>query len=387
MEMKRLTGVNLGGWLLMEGYILGGRNIAEHEFKRKFARAYGKKELIEFEKAFRESYITENDFKTIASWGANCVRLPFHYKFFETKPYKYDARALAFMKNVLGWAESAGLKVILDLHAARGAQNCDWHADSDGRARLWTDAECRNRTYALWEFLAHNMKDEPAVCGYDVLNEPVIRDAARVKTLKGFYRELIRRIKRIDRKRAIFLEGNIWAQEIDFIKDILEDNVAVSIHTYLPLNFTFNFRREYSYPGQIEGIRWDRDTLRRHLEKYKKFSDENKTRIFVGEFGVNYRKNAYGELAWLGDSLAVFGEYGFDWTYWTYKAVAGPAFPDGIVQYIDNPGWVRREGPVFGIENLYHLWRAERKEIIRSWDTANFSVNDNIVNVLKQHFA
>ena len=35
MEEEKLRGVNLGGWLLMEGYLLGGRNIPEREFKER----------------------------------------------------------------------------------------------------------------------------------------------------------------------------------------------------------------------------------------------------------------------------------------------------------------------------------------------------------------
>ena len=40
-----LKGVNFGGWLMMEGYILGGRNIPEHVFLRKLRKAAGEKEI------------------------------------------------------------------------------------------------------------------------------------------------------------------------------------------------------------------------------------------------------------------------------------------------------------------------------------------------------
>ena len=38
MKDERLKGVNIGGWLLMEGYLLGGRNIPEQEFKDRFKK-------------------------------------------------------------------------------------------------------------------------------------------------------------------------------------------------------------------------------------------------------------------------------------------------------------------------------------------------------------
>ena len=37
-----LKGVNLGGWLMMEGYMFGGRNTPEHEFRSSFEKAIGK---------------------------------------------------------------------------------------------------------------------------------------------------------------------------------------------------------------------------------------------------------------------------------------------------------------------------------------------------------
>ena len=40
-----LRGVNLGGWLMMEGYILHGRNIAERIFKAEFKKRWGQKDL------------------------------------------------------------------------------------------------------------------------------------------------------------------------------------------------------------------------------------------------------------------------------------------------------------------------------------------------------
>jgi endoglucanase len=378
-------GVNLGNWLLMEGYICGGRNIPEKDFKSKLRKIYGKKELEIFETGFRKSYITEEDFKLISSWGANCVRLPFHYRFFEKAPYKYDKESLKFAKKVLSWAQRHGLKVILDLHAACGSQNCDWHSDSSGRALLWERPEYRDRTYSLWEYLASSLKDEKALYGYDVLNEAVV-NKGRLVALKDFYKKVIKTIRRVDSEHRIFLEGNNWAQQVEFLSDILSHNTHISIHTYQPLNFTFNFVRDYKYPGKIDGKFWDKKQIVRYLKPYSVFAKRNNCDILVGEFGINYRGNAYGETSWLDDILSVFEEFNFHWTYWTYKAVSLGVFPDGIMQYRENPPWIRREGPVYGIENLYEQWSLNKSSIIKSWQTKNFSANNDILRTLKKYF-
>jgi len=48
-----LRGVNLGGWLMMEGYFLYGHNFGEHIFKKEFVRVNGRNELKNFERGGR----------------------------------------------------------------------------------------------------------------------------------------------------------------------------------------------------------------------------------------------------------------------------------------------------------------------------------------------
>src|SRR3989338_7246544 len=75
-----LKGFSLGGWLMMEGYMFGGRNTPEHEFKASFEKALGASALEDFLRSFRGAFIQESDISTIKSWGANCVRIPFNYR-------------------------------------------------------------------------------------------------------------------------------------------------------------------------------------------------------------------------------------------------------------------------------------------------------------------
>ncbi|MCD6539177.1 MAG: cellulase family glycosylhydrolase [Candidatus Omnitrophica bacterium] len=383
--MKVFKGVNLGGWLLMEGYILGGRNISESSFKRNFKKRYSQKELSNFERNFRRVFITEEDLKRISSWGAKVVRVPFNAKLIEKKPYTYDKGGLDLLKELAGWASKLEIYLILDLHSGCAPQNKDWHSDSEGEALLWEEREYQKRTISLWEYLADNFKEEKAIIGYDLLNEPVI-EKKRINILKKFYKELVKAVKAVDKEHLLFLEGNLWAQEIGFLRDLIEDEVWPSIHFYPPLDFTFNFRPHYKYPGYIGGELWNKDTLRKILEKYYAFSRKNRVGMFVGEFGVNFRGGYFGELDWLRDCLEIFEEWGFSWTYWTYKAVANSVFPDGLIQYRENPPWVRREGPVYGWENYYDLWGKNKREIIQSLNSENFSENKEIIDILKEYF-
>jgi hypothetical protein len=149
----------------------------------------------------------------------------------------------------------------------------------------------------------------------------------------------------------------------------------------------FNFVPCQYYPGRIDGELWNEKKIYRYLDAYRKFAMENKVKIYAGEFGINWRGGHFGELKMLDGILNAFDDYGFDYTYWTYKAVAGSAFPDGIYQYSGNNSYVRREGPVYGFENYIDLWASEKAKIKDFWKTMNFTANKQIISVLKKHFS
>lgn len=381
----RPKGVNLGCWLLMEGYILGGRNIPEHAFKAAFADSNGPRALRDFERAFRATFITENDFANIAAMGATAIRLPFNARLVEPRPHVFADDGLRWLLTTLDAAHRHGLKVILDLHAAPGAQNHDWHSDSAGTALLWEDERCRERTVALWEYIADAVKAHPALHGYDVLNEPVV-GRPRLPRLRSFYRTLVRRIKQIDPIHTIYLEGNIWSQQIDFLADLLDDGVAVSVHAYQPLSYTFNLTPRQRYPGSVDNEHWRRSKISAWLKPYADFSRKHTVEIYVGEFGINWRGGLYGEMQWLDDIMSEFDSHGFGYAYWTYKAVANSVFPDGIYQLVPNNPYVRREGPVYGWETYAAGWKKDRRAIIDTWKTERYTPLQDVITVLRKHF-
>ena len=384
-NFKAIRGVNLGGWLLMEGYILGSPNIAESIFKERFRKIYGAKELRYFEKSFRDNFITEEDFKNISSFGANAVRVPFNYRLIEGKNFNFKEKGLKYLDKVFSLALKNNLGVILDLHAACGSQNSDWHSDSRGKALLWENKEFVKRTYSLWQVIAGRFKNKSNLIGYDVLNEPVL-ERDNLGVLRDFYKGLIKTIRAVDKKHIIFLEGNLWAQDIGFLEPLAGDGISVSIHFYHPLNYTFNFIPFYKFPGKVDNDLWDKKMIYRSLEKYYQFSLRNKIRIFVGEFGINWRGGYFGEEDYLKAVLSVFKDFSFDYTYWTYKAIANCVFPDGIYQYISNSPYINREGPYYGWETYLKLWGRQKNDMIAFWRTANFTPNERIILLLKKYF-
>ena len=222
--------------------------------------------------------------------------------------------------------------------------------------------------------MAQRYKDKTTIAGYDLLNEAVLEDT---KLLNAFYKQLIKTIRRVDQNHILFVEGNRWAQDLECLEDFSDDNLAFSVHAYLPLEFTFNFVAHLQYPRETKEI------LRKLSSGYAAFAQKKQRPVYVGEFGVNARQGLYGEDQWVKDILGCFQEFGFHWTYWTYKAVKNSVFPDGIFSYLENPPWVNRAGPRLGWDTYASLWPQRRKEMIESWKTEKFSLNTTILSALQ----
>ena len=367
-----LKGVNFGGWLMMEAYFTQAPNLALRVFEKEFVRQCGQKALIELLARFRDNFITEADMKQVADWGMNCIRLPFHYRI------AADPKEISYIDQAIGWARKHHVYVILDLHAAYGAQNSDWHSDSlKGKAELWTKKSNRQKTYALWEVLADRYKDETIIAGYDILNEAVLESA---DLLNEFYRESIKAIRRSDKNHMLFIEGKHWAQQIDLLDDFEDDNWVYSIHFYEPMEFAFNLIPFMSYPSGD----FNKDALRRRMEGYYLFAQKKQRPVHVGEFGVNYRKGVCNEHGYLQDELKCFNDFGFHWSYWTYKAVKNYTFPDGVYSYYPDSPWVHRIGPKTGWNCWGECWPKYKQEMADSWQTKSFSLNTHVIEQLKK---
>lgn len=375
-----MRGVNVGGWLMMEGYILHAPNLGVSKFQKEFSAALGVQALTEFQKNFRSNFIREEDFRFIAKSGLNSVRVPFHHNLIERKPFKYHPDGLKYLDTVLDWGKKYKLGIILDLHAAPGAQNHDWHSDSDGRARLWESKGFQERVFALWEFLADRFHDNPTVLGYDLLNESVIEDQ---ELLTAFYQKLISIIRKVDRNHILFVEGNRWAQDVQCLEPLEDDNMVASIHYYEPLEFSFNFVPFLKYPLRSGLKVWNKPQIRQRLEKYASWARKFDRPVHVGEFGVNARQGLFGEDQYLKDVLECFADFGFHWNYWTLKAIKNSAFPDGVYSYYPNSPWVARQGPKMGWDTYASLWPKQKNEIVASWRTENFTLNEHVYQVLK----
>jgi len=127
---NRIIGVNLGGWLVLEPFIVpslfepfvNAASPAVDEWT--LCQALGTKAASTIENHYK-TFITEKDFADIASAGLNWVRLPVGWWMIETwdkEPFVEGLSFKYFLKAIT-WARKYGLRINLDLHAVPGSQN------------------------------------------------------------------------------------------------------------------------------------------------------------------------------------------------------------------------------------------------------------------------
>ena len=328
----RLRGTCIGGWMNMENFI-NGYTGSEHTLRATLSDILGPSKSQFFFDRMLDYLFSEDDVAFIKSLGATVVRLPLNYRHFESdaQPFRYLESGFQRLNQVLAWCQKHGVYAILDLHAAQGNQNPDWHSDNGNRqSNFWQHPHFQDRFVALWEEFARRYNGSTVVAGYNVLNEPICniwdgRIDNSYKTnwdlINGVYRRVVNAIRAIDPEHIIFLEGDYLSSRFIGLEAPFADNLVYSSHNYIePLQFSNN------YPGTNGGEYWDRARQEKAFLQAEgtQFTREHNVPLWVGEFGpVFFGPNA--DLASrsrvLNDQIDVIDANGSHWTTWTYKDI------------------------------------------------------------------
>ena len=315
----RLRGVNLGGWMLIEDYMIG-LPWTEWKIREQFRKVLGPEAYSAFFNAFDQAFLADADISFLARQGFNVVRLPFNYRHFEDDlaPGQWLESGFSQLDRAVGLCRKHNIWVILDLHAAPGAQARDQNAGSAyGETYLWSHREFMDRAVALWAEIARRYSGDPTIAGYNLLCEPV---TANVPLLNEFYLAAIRAIRRVDPDHLIMLDPNLWARDIGSLHDELfaDPQVMPTLHHYFSENAAFASLS--NYPAVVNGKHFDRAALERTLDG--KYDQRRVPRpVMAAEFGVSRTDSQpfAVQLAITRDLVSIFEERGWGWSMWCYK--------------------------------------------------------------------
>jgi endoglucanase len=312
-----LKGINLGNWLLPEGYMIKFKTAnSPRLISAVINELIGEDDAREFWKQYRERYITQGDIRFIRRAGFNSVRVPFNYRLFvtETDPPALRGPGYKLLDRVIEWCAAEKLYVILDMHAAPGGQTGDNIDDSWGYPFLFDSPARQELTARLWAELAARYRSQRIVIGYDLLNEPIAPyfDIDRLNPkLEPLYKRITTAIRQVDRNHIIFLGGAQWNTNFKVFGPPFDDKLAYTFHKY------------WVDPGPAG------------IQEYVDFSRRHNVPLWMGESGENSNE-------WIHAFRTMLETNSIGWCFWPYKkmdsprcivSIPKPADWDAIVSY------------------------------------------------------
>ena len=359
-----LRGVNLGNWLVPEGYMFKFKYASSpRKIHEVISELVGPAEAQAFWRDFRDSYITRDDIRMIRQLGLNSIRVPFNHKLFspEVTPGVWSGPGFEMLDRVIGWCKEAGLWVVLDMHCAPGGQTGDNIDDSWGAPFLFQNPESRALACETWRRIAERYAQDPMVIGYDLLNEPIapFADTAQLNPLlEPLYKEIVGAIRTADTNHIVFLGGAQWDTNFGVFGPPFDRKVIYTFHKY-----------------------WC-DTTQAMIQEYVDFRERYNVPIWMGESGENKDE-------WIRGWRTLLERNSIGWCFWPYKKMDAktcvvtfdrPAGYEEIIRFANSPResyeQIRKARPSLEAS------RSALRGLLQNCDVARCRQNDGYVKAL-----
>jgi endoglucanase len=273
----------------------------------------------------------ENDFRWIADWGFNFVRIPACYTLWieDDDFYKIYEPMLVKLDRAIRLGQKYGVHICLNFHRAPGfSVNPERKEPFD----LWKDSAALDAFCFHWELFAKRYKGIPwKELSFNLVNEPMrpSPDGMTRADHERVVRQAVKTIRSVDEQRLVIVDGTSWGN--DPLPELADLGIVASCRAYLPMGVS-HYKASWvggenwptpTWPGALqEGQPWDRKRLEQH---YAAWGDLTKKGVPVhcGEGGAfNYTPH-HVFLAWLRDVLEILSSYGIGYALWNFRGSFG----------------------------------------------------------------
>lgn len=292
-----------------------------------------------------ETFITEEDFKRIADWGFDHVRVPFDYNLLETDAGELLDRNFEYLDRALLWGKSHGLNVILDLHKTAGYDFNDF--GNAERNILFESDSAQERFLSLWDRVSKRYASRPNVA-FELLNE--VTDLSFVGPWNDLIVKAVRRIRQNAAETPIIYGGVCWnsAAYVSRLVPPPAKNVIYTFHLYEPLLFThqkapwvkaLDNGKDIPYTSDMEFFRKNSESLgfvgenllrssaktmgpeffADFLREAITYAKSQNVPLYCGEYGVIDRADPDETVKWFRDVHEVFKRFDIGSALWSYK--------------------------------------------------------------------
>lgn len=307
-------GINLGGWISQCPY----------------------------EEKHYETFITEEDIKTIAAWGLDHVRLPIDYEVIDGIESTQDCKGICYVDRCVEWCKKYELNLILDLHRVPGYAFYD-----GGKNCLFGNEEMEERFIQIWKALATRYEYRNDHVAFELLKEIVEETSERWNRLAH---RAIQAIREIAPTTKILVGGIQWnsAKTVCLLEKPQDENIVYNFHFYEPFLFTHQAAswvdqmptEPRDYPGNLceyqevsrklgmygsglftEGITsLGTEYLTNLIKEAVDAAAVYDAYLYCGEYGVISMAPGASIVQWFHDMHDVFETYGIGRAAWTYKS-------------------------------------------------------------------
>jgi len=308
----------------------------------------------------RNSPFLELDFKRMAEWGFDFVRLPMDYRcwIIDGDYYRINEKTLKEIDQAVEFGKKYGIHVDINFHRAPG-----YCINPPAEPlNLWRDEEALEACEYHWRLFAERYKNIPSSqVSFNLVNEPLGSDVnkdigADMETYKRFVERMLRVIREVDPDRLVIADGLITKGHYEPVPGIDDPLFGQSFHMYEPAWLThlgaswtypwYIYEEQPEYPGiapnlekyleklprdsphrrsylRYLNVRIDRKWLKDWMKPYLDLKEKG---VFVhcGELGVYAKKvPRQSQLNWYRDVLSLLSEHKIGWAQWNLRGPFG----------------------------------------------------------------
>ena len=313
-----VKGINLGGWLSQ----------------------------CEYTNEHYDTFIKEEDIKTVSQLGVDHIRVPFDYELLETESGEPIPGNYRYLDNCIEWARKYGLNVILDMHKTAGYSFNDAYKESNN---LFNFEPLQSRYINLWTEVAKRYGKHSDMVVFELLNE-IVEEVFAEPWNKLSYRT-ITEIRKHAPDTKIIIGGINWnsLNGLVLLDKPYDSNIIYTFHCYEPLVFTH--QKAYWVPqiADVDYIQYplSKEELSKQstrlIEAQRKtldalyfnndndslfdtlfadavqFAKDRNVPLYCGEYGVIDMAPTDSTLNWFKEINKAFKKFGIGRSVWSYK--------------------------------------------------------------------
>jgi Ca2+-binding RTX toxin-like protein len=292
-------------------------------------------------------YPTLSQLQFYKDHGVDLIRVPFRWeRVQESLGGSLDLSGdVAHIKQMLVNAASLGMDVILDNHNYGRYKGVAIGAAGGPTVAQFAD---------FWQKMAVQLKDYPALLGYDLMNEP--HDMPVAGVWKSAAQAATTAIRQVDMNNIIYVEGEGWSaahtwknHNSNLIINDPANKIVYQAHGYYDHNNEGLYARGYDGEGAYPMIGVDR------LKPFVEWLKANNLKGIVGEFGVPSNDARWLEVQ--KNAINYMNANNLDGTAWGGGAWVDPSYP----MFTARPG-----SPDSNYMNLLETYFSQYKDVFGS---------------------